>query len=516
MQKNKEYWAKRALKREQESFARGAKLTTKLFQEYQIAAKAIRKAVNDYYAKYAAKHGLTYEDAIKLLNRRENQEWKADLEEYIAQIAAETDPEVKARLTAHLDALSYNSSITRLDALQGQIDMILNNLYSDGVAQMREEFSAELLESYYHKVYDLQSRAGFIGEFARFDSKMIEDIVSYPWSGADYSARLWQNTQALAFHAREITTQGVIQGKSIAAMSKELSDKMGQSYKAAERLVRTEQGHIHNEADIRAYEAAGVEEYEFMATLEVRTCEVCGTLDGKHFPLGKKKEGVNFPLMHPNCRCSTVEYDPDDAMDWYNSGVPMPKDMTYTEWYEQQVKEHGAGWVEQERKKAYNTAKDKAQYEKIQKNLGKNAPRSFQDFQNIKYGGDYDTFKAYSRSMKSGELTPLADFELYKNTSKQIDGSLVGIKTSEGVVITGKSDHFISRVIGSVEQRRSGVEIEAIKDALQSPSKISKKESKKGTSVLYTGKHIAVSVNPDTGILIQTNPVHGKKGSANE
>jgi SPP1 gp7 family putative phage head morphogenesis protein len=343
MQKSKEYWAKRALKREQESFARGAKLTAKLFQEYQTAAKAIRKAVNDYYVKYAAKHGLTYEDAIKLLNRRESQEWKADLEEYIAQIAAETDPEVKARLTAHLDALSYNSSITRLDALQGQIDMILNNLYSEGVAQMREEFGAELLESYYHKVYDLQSRAGFIGEFARFDARMIENVVSYPWSGAVFSVRLWQNTQALAFHAREIMTQGVIQGKSIAAMSKELSNKMGQSYKAAERLVRTEQNHIHNEADTKAYEAAGVEEYEYMATLDARTCEVCGALDGQHFPLSKRQVGVNYPPMHPNDRCTTVEYDPDDAMDWYNSGVPMPKDMTYQEWYEQQVKQKKGG-----------------------------------------------------------------------------------------------------------------------------------------------------------------------------
>ncbi len=343
MRKNKEYWAKRALGREQESYTRGAKLCAKLFQEYKTAAKSIRKTVHDYYAKYASKHGLTYEQAMKLLNRRENQEWKASLEDYIAQIAAETDPKVKAKLTAHLDALSYNSSITRLEALHGQIDMILNNLYTKGVSLMREEFGAELQESYYHKVYDLQSRAGLIGEFARFDAQMIEDIVSYPWSGADYSERLWQNTQALAFHTREIMTQGTIQGKSIAAMSKELADKMGQSYKSAERLVRTEQGHIHNEADMRAYKAAGVEEYEYMATLEARTCEVCGGLDGKHFPLSEKEVGVNFPLMHPNCRCTTVEYDPEDTMDWYNSGVPMPEDMSYEEWYEQHVKKKNGG-----------------------------------------------------------------------------------------------------------------------------------------------------------------------------
>ena len=58
---------------------------------------------------------------------------------------------------------------------------------------------------------------------------------------------------------------------------------MGQSYKNAERLVRTETAHIHAESDRAAYKEAGVEQYEFMATLEVRTCDVCGSLDGETF-----------------------------------------------------------------------------------------------------------------------------------------------------------------------------------------------------------------------------------------
>ena len=159
---NKDYWIARAIQRENEAYLRGAGLTAKMFQEYDMAAKAIRKEIGDFYAKYAGKHGLTYDQAVRLLTRKEFQEWKATLAEYVARIASEPDPHVKALLTAQLDALSTNSRISRLDALLGQIDMKLNDLFDQGVAQMKAEFGDAFQEGYYKKVYDIQSRAGFM------------------------------------------------------------------------------------------------------------------------------------------------------------------------------------------------------------------------------------------------------------------------------------------------------------------------------------------------------------------
>ena len=112
--RSKEYWRRRALVLEEESYIRGARLSAKMFEEYQKAARAIRKEVNDFYNRYASKHGLTYEEAVRLLNKREFQEWKASLADYVSRIAQEPDPRIKALLTAQLDALSYSSSITRL------------------------------------------------------------------------------------------------------------------------------------------------------------------------------------------------------------------------------------------------------------------------------------------------------------------------------------------------------------------------------------------------------------------
>lgn len=416
MTRNKEYWIARALQRENEAYLRGVGLTAKMFQEYDRAAKAIRRDIGDFYSKYAGKYGLTYDQAVRLLTRKEFQEWKATLGEYITRIAAEPDPRVKALLTAQLDALSTNSRISRLEALLGQIDLKLNELWETGVSQMKAEFGETFREGYYKKVYDIQSRAGFIHEFAKLDESVVENVLSYPWSGAMFSNRLWRNKQALLFHVLETITQGVMQGKSVATMSKELSAKMGQSYKAAERLIRTETTHFHSEADKAAYNAAGVDQYEYIATHDARTCETCAALDGKHFKLKDAQAGVNYPPMHPNDRCTTVEYDPDDALDWYNSGQPMPENMTYEDWYRQQVDAHGPGYVEKERQKSYNQGKDAEQFGRYSERLGADAPADLDAFQEMKYTdpdawSDLKSF--YSYKGRVPEATR-ADFDLYK------------------------------------------------------------------------------------------------------
>ena len=109
---NRDYWAERALTRENEAYLRGANLSGKMFREYEAAAKSIRRQIDSFYSKYASKYGLTYDQAVRLLSRKEFQEWKATLGDYVATIEATTDPSVKAVLKAQLDALSANSSIS--------------------------------------------------------------------------------------------------------------------------------------------------------------------------------------------------------------------------------------------------------------------------------------------------------------------------------------------------------------------------------------------------------------------
>ena len=59
------------------------------------------------------------------------------------------------------------------------------------------------------------------------------------------------------------------------------------------------------------FEDLDVEEFEIVATLDKITCEVCGELDGKHFPQSEHKIGVTVPPFHPWCRGYTAPYFED-------------------------------------------------------------------------------------------------------------------------------------------------------------------------------------------------------------
>ncbi len=159
----------------------------------------------------------------------------------------------------------------------------------------------------------------------------------------------------------------------------------------------------------------------------------------------------------------------------------------------------------------YNEKADTKQFEKYSEILGKNAPSSFQDFQRIKYGEDWDLFKSYTKSIENGEVSPLADFALYQEISSTVDKHIIGIRTKDGVQIKSKSYHFVNRVIGSVIQKRSGVELDDVIDSLTHPKKIDTRTNTKGVNNRYIGERVAVSLNPATGNLIQTNPIHRKK-----
>ena len=66
-----------------------------------------------------------------------------------------------------------------------------------------------------------------------------------------------------------------------------------------------------------------------MASFGERTCEVCGGLDGQRFKLTDIQYGVNFPPVHPNCRCTTVGWDEADEEPLQLEGQQQ---LDYEEW----------------------------------------------------------------------------------------------------------------------------------------------------------------------------------------
>ena len=131
---------------------------------------------------------------------------------------------------------------------------------------------------------------------------------------------------------------------------------------------------------------------------------------------------------------------------------------------------------------------------------------------------EYRLLMQYANSVKSGWLSPLAGYDLYKSTHERIQTELVGKTTADGTVITGHTAHFMERMFGTLVDpdklkydlkiiRRSGVGYEAMRDTVLNPERINpvKTDSRGKRSVRLIGKAI-VTINPDTGQLIQLNP----------
>ena len=133
--------------------------------------------------------------------------------------------------------------------------------------------------------------------------------------------------------------------------------------------MRTESCFVAGELTARAYEECSVEKYRYLATLDLRTSEICRSLDGKVFLLSERQAGKNYPPMHPWCRSTTISIIDEKTLarmkrSAYNPATgrieKVPANMTYDQWYEKYVK--GNAKAEAQEKAGKNASADQRQY----------------------------------------------------------------------------------------------------------------------------------------------------------
>ena len=115
---------------------------------------------------------------------------------------------------------------------------------------------------------------------------------------------------------------------------REIDACLGAFSSSTVRLVMTESAHFANEGIAAALGELKFGEYKYIASSEEGTCEICESLDGKVFAFRDKAPGVNFPPIHPNCRCTV---SPRVAGDFTGDRMGGPGE--YGEWLEKNVKD---------------------------------------------------------------------------------------------------------------------------------------------------------------------------------
>ena len=198
-------------------------------------------------------------------------------------------------------------------------------------------YSSTIKDNYYQTIYDIHKAIGVGASFSYIDNDIIKEILAFPWSGRHYSGRLWSNRTKLKNAMVEELTQMLIQGKGVKETSKALSKRLDADLKHCIRLIQTEHSYFMGESTAKAYNELGVEKYQFIATLDKRTSEICQSLDGKIFDLKDRVVGVNASPLHVNCRSCEIPYIDNNystrfARDNKGKRIEIDSSVTYKEW----------------------------------------------------------------------------------------------------------------------------------------------------------------------------------------
>ena len=294
---DKSYWLKRSEELDKVATKAEKEVMKELSALYRDAFRSIEKEVNDFMMKYAVDHKLDYTTVTQTLTPIDLAEYNQRIEELYAMYRDTGSEYIKIEI----DRLNARAKITRLQALQGAINVELTKVTHEYQMTLEDTLIGLFTEQYKEVSELLGIMAPVINREA------IKTIIEYPYAGKMFSDRIWDNKDALVKHIKQNLTAGIIRGDSIQKMSRQLKKDLNVLYYQAERLVRTETNYAMNQGHLKGYADSGVvEKYEFLAAIDSRTSKLCKNQNGKVYKLSEATVGVNYPPVHCNCRSTVI------------------------------------------------------------------------------------------------------------------------------------------------------------------------------------------------------------------
>ncbi|WP_407391606.1 minor capsid protein [Carnobacterium jeotgali] len=278
------YWIKRERDHINKSIKDDKIIIKKLQENYDRALNEITKEIDAFYGKYAAKEGISMNDAIKKVKLSDTKAFASKAKKYVK----EKDFSPKANTELRLYNLTMK--VNRLEMLKADIGLELVAMSND-----EEKIMRSALEK---NVYDeFERQAGILGETVLDNQKTIKDIVNASFQNATFDQRIWSNQDALKAELDKLLSRGMIQGKNPRALAREIKKTFGVSTRQSERLMVTELARTQTAAQERSFKEYGFEQYVYIP--EPTACSICLPLNGKVFNVKDMMPGVNASPMHP-------------------------------------------------------------------------------------------------------------------------------------------------------------------------------------------------------------------------
>lgn len=268
---------------------------------YLSEAARLDKEIASFYQKYGGKGNvIQYRNLMQKMNKADRDLLLRDVDSFIKKY-----PQYANLLPVRQNIYKLN----RLEGLQASLRVQQLNIgvyESQQVEQHLKQVGAEAFE-------EVSRHLGheYNPEIVK---KFVDDLPA-----TNVSANTILNRVKLSDYLSADLAQGMARGDSY----KRLADNVTGRFQAVSkndiaRLIYTQGTLVYNEATAGVVEG-DFEEYQISTVGDKKVCNICRGLEEKTFRFKDRTVGVNFPPLHPWCRCSftVVIGDRDKWIDDY-------------------------------------------------------------------------------------------------------------------------------------------------------------------------------------------------------
>ena len=320
---------------------KSAEAYNKVQDIYDNADRQIKLLIFYYFSIMSQRGEVSFESAKRFLKPEELKTFKGNIKSYI-----ETAKQIKypPKPSANLQMMMSRQNISVADALKTEVNHQIEYAFSTSYDILEKHISDIYKESYYKSAFEIQKSTGS-GKLLP-PPKDMDNLMGLPWKIDDNSIsdRIWKDKSKMMREIEREIAIDINTGRSPQISAENISQKLGVAKSNAKRLILTEEARFGSIAQMQSYKEMGIERYEILATLDLRTSKICQDMDGMIFFVKDYDVGVNAPPFHPRCRTVTIPYFDDDikstraARDIESDKTHyISSDMTYDTWRQKYV-----------------------------------------------------------------------------------------------------------------------------------------------------------------------------------
>lgn len=305
-------------------------LSKRVEQVYTRELKGLEREMASYYQRYGEDNVIAYRRLMETMDPVDRDLLIRDCDKFLA---------VHPDMQSIVDVRKSIYKLNRLEGLQASARLHLYQATGDVVKRVDSHIMRQSLRG----ANTAAEAMGFGKSFYNMDSDAVRRFVDTVWTGnTSYSQRIWDNTETLASYVAQDMAKAFARGDSYQRIAKALEKRfVDVPQSSLMRLVYTEGTYVSRMAQVEELKREGFDSYTMQAVHDGRTCEQCHGVEGKTFRFEDMQVGVNFPPIHPYCRCQI-----SPAVDDWDAWQQKQEELARQKETENKTKGHrvSAGW----------------------------------------------------------------------------------------------------------------------------------------------------------------------------